>query len=690
MLKFKFYSFMRYAFIAVLMSFSFLGIGQVNPSGITIVRDSFGVPHIFAPTDAEVAYGLAWAHAEDDFRSIQEAVWPSKGVMGKALGKKGAAGDYAFRLLRCRQITEQRWHELSPAFIKLIDGYVQGVNDYAKAHPAEVVVKGTFPVTPKEYIATTVFSLSVFNGAEGALTRIFNNVVPDPPAPDGKKGSNAFAIHGTKSASGEAMLVVNAHQPNTGPQAFYEAHVCSEEGWNALGGLLAGGSCIFHGVNENLGWAHTVNYVDRFDVFKLNMHPTDPLLYEVDGAWKKLEVEKVKLKVKGVPVSVKRKAYWSIYGATMKNKQGAYSMRMGANMEIAALEQWYMMNKAKNHTEFYNILKKQALSMFNIVYADKYDTIFYINNALVPYRDSLNGYDWKGTLPGNTTKTLWTTFKPLEYLPQYVNPSSGVLFNTNHSSFFASGQNDNLKPEQFAKEDGWENYHNNRSVRVYELIGPGKMSYEKLKEIKFDKHLPAQLAFPIQIDTLFLLDASKHADIAYQIDAFKNWDRHVVPDSKGAAVFLLIYRTLQRTAPRQLSYAECVDVLMKVRDYQIKYFGREDITLGDLQKLVRGKEVLPMYGMPDVLTAEWGEQQADGTIKVTGGDGYVMFVRFPKEGLPQIETLNMYGASSNPASPHFNDQVPLYLNQQTKTMTLDKQKVMEHAKETYSPGKRKN
>lgn len=679
---------MRWFLFCFCFLMSMAGSSQVNPLNITIVRDSFGVPHIFAPTDAEVAYGLAWAHAEDDFKSLQEPIWPAKGLMGRALGKKGAAGDYAFRLLRCMQITQQRWHELSPPFIRLIEGYVQGINDYANAHPDEVLVKGTFPVTTKEYIAATVLALSVFNGAEGALIRMFNNRVPDPPVQNDNKGSNAFSIHGNRSASGESMLVVNAHQPNTGSQAFYEAHVCSEEGWNALGGLLAGGPSILHGVNEHLGWAHTVNYVDRLDVYKLTMHPSNPLLYEVDGEWKKLAVEKVKLKIKGVPFTVKRKAYWSLYGATMKNKQGTYSIRMGANMEIAAIEQWYMMNKAKNFTEFYNVLKKQSLSMFNIVYADKYDTIFYINNALVPIRDSVSGFNWKSTLPGNTSKTLWTKFKPLESLPQYLNPSSGVLFNTNHSSFFASGESDNLNPENFALEDGWETYHNNRSRRVYELIPDDKISFDRLKEIKFDKRLPSQLAYPINIDTLLQLQAANYPEIAYQINALKAWDRNAVPDSKGAAVFLLLYRFLEKSNPRILTLSESVEVLKRIKDYQIKYFGRQEITLGELQKLVRGNRSYPMYGIPDVLSAEWGEQQSDGTIKVTGGDGYVMFVRFPKDGLPLIETINTYGASSRPESPHYQDQVPLYLNQKTKSMTLNKQKVLEQAKSIYKPGEK--
>ena len=107
----------------------------INPAKIDIVRDSFGVPHIFAKTDAEVAYGLAWAQAEDDFKSMQEVILPAKGLMGGVMGKQGAAGDYAFALFRCREITEEKWNTLTPAFLKLINGYVQGLNNYAKKTP---------------------------------------------------------------------------------------------------------------------------------------------------------------------------------------------------------------------------------------------------------------------------------------------------------------------------------------------------------------------------------------------------------------------------------------------------------------------------------------------------------------------------------------------------------------------------
>ena len=126
-----------YSFILLLLSQTGFSQTKVDPSRIDIVRDSFGVPHIFAKTDAEVAYGLAWAEAEDDFKSMQEVILPAKGLMGKVQGKKGAAGDYAFALFRCKEITEEKWNTLSPAFVKLVEGYVQGINAYAKKHPEE-------------------------------------------------------------------------------------------------------------------------------------------------------------------------------------------------------------------------------------------------------------------------------------------------------------------------------------------------------------------------------------------------------------------------------------------------------------------------------------------------------------------------------------------------------------------------
>ena len=661
----------------------------INPVNIDIVRDSFGVPHIFAKTDAEVAYGLAWAQAEDDFKSMQEVILPAKGLMGGVMGKQGAAGDYAFALFRCREITEEKWNTLTPAFLKLINGYVQGLNNYAKKHPEEILHKKIFPVTVKEYVSSSVFALTIFNGADKALMRIFNNSQWEAPEMN-KKGSNAAAISSFKTTTGEPFLMINAHQPNTGPQSFYEAHLCSEEGLNIMGGLLAGGPCILHGVNEYLGWAHTVNFCDRFDEFQLEMNPANPLQYKFDGQWIDLEVKTIKLKIKGIPINVKRNIYWSKYGATMKNEQGFFSMRLGANMKIGVLDQWYQMNKAKNFTEFYTALSRQELSMFNIMYADKYDTIFYLNNALMPVRDESAQFNWRRTVPGNTSKTLWTKFRDIKELPQYLNPASGFLFNTNHSSFIASAAADNLNPSSFANADGWELHKNNRSVRFLELFPQDKkLGYEEFKKIKFDRQLPGNLQYPFQLDSLFLLNENDYPELATMITTFKKWDKRGDPESKGAAIFTLMYEYLKKKvqgwAPRQLSKQETIETFNYVKNYMQTNFGTTDLTLGDIQKLVRGGKNWPLGGFPDLLSPQWTEDYYSGRLKSIGGDGLIMFVQFPKTGLPKIETINMYGASAKAGNKHFDDQVEMYLQQKTKTMTLDKATVYKNAERVYHP-----
>lgn len=682
-------SFTIHLLIALLLSLS--SAAQINPNNITIARDSFGVPHIFAPTDPEVSYGLAWAHAEDDFATLQLVILSGKAKLGTAIGRKGAEADYVVNLLRCRKIVDEQWHTLSPDFMALIKGYVAGLNDYAKAHPKEIKYKQAFPFTEKEYLTAVLFSVAIFCGVDNALPQILGGKVATIPG-FSSQGSNAFAFHPSRTTSGEAFLTINAHQPLEGPTAFYEAHVQSEQGWNMLGGLLAGGCVILHGTNENLGWAHTVNYPDKIDVFQLEMNPANSNQYKFDGQWIDLEVDKAKLKVKGVPVTIKKKIYWSKYGATLKTAKGVFSIRLPATSDIRIMEEWYRMNKAKNFTEFYQALSMNSIPMFNIIYADRYDTIFYISNTKMPRRNPDPKYNWKSTIPGNTSATLWTEFKSEKELPQYINPASGYLFNTNHSPFLATDPASNLDGNRFDRNDGFERYQNNRSQRVMELMkGRDKIDYETVRQIKFDQQLPQKLQYPYSIDTMLKLDANSYPVLKDVIINLQQWDRKAIAQSKGAAVFLLAYdyvaNKMAGLPARQLTLKESVETYQYIYDYMIKYFGKTDLTLGDIQKLVRGEDARPAWGLPDVLTAAYTEPYRNGLRKVTSGDAYICFVRYPKTGLPIIESVNTFGASSHPESKHYKDQMGMFQKQQTKHMTLDKEEVLRTAEKIYHPVK---
>jgi acyl-homoserine-lactone acylase len=203
---------------------------------------------------------------------------------------------------------------MDPAFIDLIKGYLAGLHAYAKAHPSALLNKHVFPVTVEDYLSAGVFSVAVFCGVDKALPKILNGSVPALPIFTGE-GSNAFAVNASKSASGENMLVINAHQPIEGATAFYEAHLQSETGWNILGGLFPGAPLIFHGATPNIAWAHTVNMQDKIDMYQLQTDKQHPGKYKVDGNWLKLEKRRIKLSVKGVPIPIYKTAYTSIYGS---------------------------------------------------------------------------------------------------------------------------------------------------------------------------------------------------------------------------------------------------------------------------------------------------------------------------------------------------------------------------------------
>ena len=663
----------------------------IRKDKITIARDSYGVPHIFAPTDPEVAYGLAWAHSEDDFKTIQTLILTGKGKLGTYLGKKGAPVDFVFGLLNTRKVVDQQIKAMDPKFLQLVQGYLLGLEAYGKAHPAEVVNKHVFPIALEDYIATTMFSVAIFCGVDKALPKILDGSIPSLPGFTGE-GSNAFAIKGSKSTTGEPMLVINAHQPIEGATAFYEAHVQSEEGWNILGGLFPGGPLIFHGVTPNLAWAHTVNFQDKIDVYQLKTDKAHPNQYEVDGEWLPLVKRKIKLHIKGIPFPVSKLAYESIYGPTVKSPKGGYfSLRLPSLMDAGALQQWYAMNRSTNFTEFKAALNQNHLPMFNIMYADKDDNIFYISNGKMPYRNAK--YNWASTLPGNTRETLWQKFKPLNELPQHLNPAAGYLYNTNHSPFMATAVNENLNPANYDKYDGYETYHNNRSQRAKDLIDTyDKIGWEDLKRIKFDRQLPAKILYPYGLDAsvLFTLDAAKYPAIAKIIRGIQQWDHVTNIESVGALYYNIAYyqasKIRNNASKDPLTEVEAVQLVQYVHDFLTKYYGRLDVTLGEFQRLKRGDQDWPQAGMPDVLAAVMTEPLGESQRKMNSGDAYIGFVKFPKGGgLPLIETVNTFGASSHPESKHFADQRELYQAQKTKVMTLDKAEVLKHAERIYQP-----
>lgn len=672
--------------LPLLILLPFLSFSQINTSEIKIARDNYGVPHIFAPTDAQVAYGLAWAHAEDDFKTLQFPTLAGKGMLAQLNGKDGATIDYVVGLLRTQQTAKEKISTLSPDFLKVVEGYVAGINAYAAKHPEEILVKNTYPIKVEDYLSSVLLSLSVISGVDGVLSKIFKGEMPGTSIP---KGSNAFAFSSLKTKDGATYLNINSHQPLEGPVAWYEAHLSSEEGWNMLGGLFPGGCTVFVGTNENLGWGHTVNHQDKIDVFQLTMKDTKSNLYKFDGEWLELEERKVKMKVKMgfLKIPVSKKAYWSKYGATLKTDNGVFSVRLGANQDVRGIEQWYRMNKASNFDEFYKAMVMVAIPGFNTVYADNNDNIFYVDNGKIPFRNP--AYDWKGVVPGDTSATLWSDFHPLKDLPQYFNPKAGYLYNSNNTVFRATAPDENLKPEDFDPTMGYPTNDNNRSMRFAQLIAQyDKVDYEDFKRIKYDGQYPSKFYFPTDINALMQLDSKAYPSISKEIELLHNWDRKSGIENIGAGFFSLFAHEVYKSYGSKemiVSEAEIVGLIEKTKSFMIEHFGTTEKPLGEVQKLVRGDKAIPLPNLPDVLAAMYSQEWKDGVAKGVAGDSYIQLVKYEKGKLPQIESVNCYGASNHPDSPHYDDQMVLFVNKKTKKMTLVKEEILKTAERVYSP-----
>ena len=665
---------------------------QINPQDVEIVRDNFGVPHIFGKTDADVAYGLAWAHAEDDFKTIQQGYLAGNALLGKHIGTKGAGADFISQFIGSKEIIEKEYDQkISPEYKKIAEAYAQALNKYASTHPQKVLEDDLFPLTPKMMLRYAQLQLFVSSRGDYWVQRIIGNNVKLEAPQEEITGSNTFAFNSSKTTDGNTYLAINTHQPLDGPVSWYEAHLCSEEGTNIIGALFAGTPSILIGANQHLGWAHTVNYPDKTDVFKLEMHPTKKGQYKVDDEYLTLEKKKAKLNIKvlGIPLKISKKYYESIFGPTLKNKSGYYAVRTPALYEIRALEQWWRMNKATSFSEFYDILKMKALPGYNIGYADKNDTIFYISNGLIPKR--AEGYNWKEVVPGNTRKTLWTETYDIEELPQVIQPSSGYFYNANHSPFFSSDKANNPNPYDYAKAANFETYHNNRSTRLMHLIeAEDKMSYADFKRIKYDNQLPKPFVYSwMNINYLERMEADKYPEISDLIRRVQDWDRKATATSIGAGTYLMLYHKLrpyyyQLPEPKIIPTAILVKAFKEVKAHMLKHFGTTEVALGEYQKLVRGKKELPVFGMNDVVTAMSALPYKDGKVKVVAGESYIELVKFTPEG-PEIESVISYGSSDHPDSPHYGDQMELYTQFKTKKMTFEKETIYANAERIYHP-----
>jgi acyl-homoserine-lactone acylase len=294
-----------------------------------IERDNFGVPHITGPRDADVAFGMAFAHSEDDFATIQQVALAVRGQLAATEGPKAAVTDYLVRIFRVWETVDAKYEtDLPPDLRRVLEAYADGVNYYAALHPDQVM-RGLLPFTGKDVVAGFVFKLPFFYGLDHTLMKLTSSAGRQSISNSGKSaflwtdapvpvGSNAVAVAPSRSADGATRLLVNSHQPYTGPVSWYEAVLDSGEGWHVAGGFFPGSPFMLHGHNQHLGWANTVNGPDLVDVYKLVINPANTNQYRLDGQWREFQKSDAALRVKILGPLV-----WTVHREVLWAEQGS-------------------------------------------------------------------------------------------------------------------------------------------------------------------------------------------------------------------------------------------------------------------------------------------------------------------------------------------------------------------------------
>jgi acyl-homoserine-lactone acylase len=664
---------------------------------VEIVRDSFGVPHIKGKTDADAAYGLAYAHAEDDFSTIQEVVAMTRGRDGAMTGKDGAQIDYVAALLGARETAIRHYPELSPEVRRVIEGYAAGLNHYAQKHPGEVRLAKLFPVNGIDIVAGFVLRAPFFYGLDGVIGALTDNKPAPkedalPMTPVGREpslnGSNAFALAPSKMADGKTWLVSNSHQPFEGQVAWYEAVVHSGEGLDMAGALFPGSPFVLLGHNRHLGWTNTVNRPDLIDVYKLVLNGSKSH-YRLDGQWRPLEKRRIWLAIRFGPftVPVPQTIYRSVHGPVLMNKAGAFAIRYAGIDNAKAVEQYYRNTKARNWEEWTRSMSIGGVPATNFIYADKTGRIAYVYNALFPARQP--GFDYTKVLPGDTSRAIWKGAVPFSAFPKIVDPKSGYVMNANNTPFLAAGPGSELNPSDFSSLLGIERGMTNRGLRAADLLATsGKLTPEQLLTIKFDTGYDRRSWVGQWIVEVMKAPTQGDAQLVKAQQLLSSWDW--TSDGKGPADALA--ERVIRAASRKHWAREALppphEALKEAVDDMLARFGRLDPPLAEVQRLRRGKVDVPMLGGTDALraTTMWDKDQADKKLRVRHGDSFIMLVRWDKAGNVLSESIQPYGSATNrPASPHYTDQMALFTAQKFKPVHFEWADAVRHAKQRYRP-----
>jgi len=694
---------------------------------VHIIRDNWGIAHIYGKSDADAVFGMMYAQAEDDFSRIERNYLNGLGWLAQAEGESAVYKDLRERLFIDVGTLQQQYRR-SPTWLKtLMIAWSDGLNYYLSKHSnaAPKVIHHFEPWMALSFTEGSIggdvesvdlAKLEKFYGQPTPPTASNSSpfaAAPTVVAEENPGGSNGFAIAPSRSASGHAMLWIN---PHTSYYFRSELQVVSEQGLNVYGAVTWGQFFVYQGFNSHNGWMHTSYGGDAIDEYAENLvKKPDGLYYKYGAGLRKLKVSQITIPFKqaGVPGTRIFTVYHSHHGPIIRAENGKWIAVKMLVDPVPALSQSYLRTKTRDYASFRKTQDMRTDTSNNTVYADADGTIAYFHGNFIPKRDT--SFDFTHPVDGSNPATEWQGPHAIEDTITLLNPSNGWLFNSNNWPFSAAG-------DQSPKRENypvymWTTRESPRGLHAVEMLHDiHDVTLDSLIAAGYDGHLTA---FDVLLPPLFLgYDALPAADprravLAEAIAALRGWNRRTSADSVPTAVAIfwgqeMIERkgAAARAADEpvydylvgNLTDAERIEALSAALEKLQRDFGRWQTPWGEINRFQRltGDIVQPFddarLSLPvGFAPSQWGalasfdSSKPRKTKKIYGSTGNSFIAAVDFGPTIRAKALMSGGESADPSSPHFTDQALMFSQGRFRDVLFYPEEVRAHAERSYQP-----
>ena len=678
---------------------------------VTIIRDDWGIAHVYGKTDADAVFGALYAQAEDDFNRIETNYLDALGRLAETEGQGVLYQDLRQRLFIDPDSLKARYRT-SPGWLRrLMDAFADGLNFYLYTHP-EVKPRVITRFEPWMALSFTegsiggdierisVPALALFYGGDSAPVA--------PRAGDGpaeQLGSNGIAIAPMLTRDHHALLWINPHT------SFYfrsELQMVSDEGLDAYGAATWGQFFIYQGFNPTCGWMHTSSGVDNVDEFRETVVQRGGRnLYRHGGRELPLTTRTITLPFR-TDSGMARKSftvYYTRHGPVVRREGERWISVSLMQSPVNALIQSYSRTKARDLAAFKQIMDLHTNSSNNTVFADAAGDIAYFHSNYIPRRDT--SFDWTAPVEGSDPATDYHGLLSIDETPNAINPTSGWVYNSNNWPWSAAGP-DSPRRAAFPRyvETGTEEtprgYH---ALRL--LSGASDWTLSSLTAAAFDSYLPAfERMVPPLLQAYDRLPAgdSLKSRLAEPIAALRGWDYRWGAASVPTSLAVFWGRELLRRGGRvdhaeAMSADELLGALVAATDTLAADFGTWRTPWGDINRFQRLDDRIVSHfddGQPSIAVpftaSQWGSLAAFAARPYpktkkwygTAGNSFVAVVEFGDSVRARAVTAG--GESGHPGTPHFQDQVERYVAGNLREVYFYRPQLIGHTERAYHPG----